>query len=684
MPESRDKLFKTAVRPLADDAEMRLAAISLLERVSPGGGNGMKGAIARWEAADAKRRNFWCRWVFVSVLLGFSVWVWKVAAREVLAYTRLDSVSSMHRFDNDPDYVESVAALDKCLPPNLDRDQRMLLLGDPARSTRVEAMRSLWESAPEEPALHMEYVISRYENSFKAAPDPDFLETARRLDPGNAWPVYLAGSFSSNGAIKAKRQSAKELTDKVPATWEIRDQGKLDRSMALFHETSRELRMDTYQEQMRAKRKGLIPVEDHLGYLTAAKVSWFAFWGNQSPDVYLTVYPQLAAAKSQQLAAAGDREGFSRLMADLEILNRRWLEHGMASVGPELSFNESMRRAIPRLHASAATLGLPAEVARLAAMMKPQAKVAGDGADSPDGYYDWMERRASTLLSLFGPSYSEIWHPPWTLEETKPGRMADHELLARGCSLVLWLFFGVVLTGLVLYQFRVPKLMRRLAVRVGQLLDTGDHLRIIGGGVVLPYVAVMVVNELTPFGGRDWSIAGNHFLMPMAHYVCLMVLMTVLPFMILRRRLVMKAGVLGFTAKRAFWPGMAVVLAAILVPGIGWFASSDSYVGCAPASAFLVMLSLVLLCVGVCRALFTSRETRLLRCAVVSRALVPAYATVMLLMAVAATVHKAAERAWFRRDTTMTSVPGFPGVSPYEYRLAEQMREEIREMPPLE
>lgn len=249
---------------------------------------------------------------------------------------------------------------------------------------------------------------------------------------------------------------------------------------------------------------------------------------------------------------------------------------------------------------------------------------------------------------------------------------------------MLWLFFGVVLTWLALYQIRVPKLMRRLAARVGQLLDARDHLRIIGGGVVLPYLAVMMVNGLTPFGGRDWSIAGNHFLMPMAHYVCLMVLMTMLPVMILRRRLAVKAGVLGFTAERAFWPGIAVVLAVVLVPGIGWFASSDSYWGCAPASAFLVVLALVLLCAGVSRALFTARETRLLRCAVASRALVPAYASVMLLMAIAATAHKGAERTWFRRDTTMTSVPGFPGVGPYEYRVAEKMRKEIREIPPLE
>ncbi len=79
------------------------------------------------------------------------------------------------------------------------------------------------------------------------------------------------------------------------------------------------------------------------------------------------------------------------------------------------------------------------------------------------------------------------------------------------------------------------------------------------------------------------------------------------------------------------------------------------------------------------RAMFLSNGRRLLGCSVVSRALVPAYATAMLLMMVAAPFHKAAEHAWFRRDTTMTSVPGFSAVSPYDYRVAEQFRQNIRE-----
>ena len=50
----------------------------------------------------------------------------------------------------------------------------------------------------------------------------------------------------------------------------------------------------------------------------------------------------------------------------------------------------------------------------------------------------------------------------------------------------------------------------------------------------------------------------------------------------------------------------------------------------------------------------------------------------MLLMVIAAPIHKAAERAWFRRDTTMTAVPRFPAVNPYDYWVAEEIRRDLR------
>jgi hypothetical protein len=63
-------------------------------------------------------------------------------------------------------------------------------------------------------------------------------------------------------------------------------------------------------------------VDDHLGYLMAIKVFWLDYGSNQSPRSYLSVIPLAVEAKSQQQATDGEKEGFVRLMSDLEILNR--------------------------------------------------------------------------------------------------------------------------------------------------------------------------------------------------------------------------------------------------------------------------------------------------------------------------------------------------------------------------
>ena len=127
----------------------------------------------------------------------------------------------------------------------------------------------------------------------------------------------------------------------------------------------------------------------------------------------------------------------------------------------------------------------------------------------------------------------------------------------------------------------------------------------------------------------------------------------------------------------------AVVCAAALIPVSGWFASREPdlewYILFVPLAFFLIVFPISWLLANSFWAVFGSSGLRLLECAAISRALMPAYAVAMLLMVAAAPFHKAAERAWFRRDTTMTAVPDFPAVSPYDYAIAVQTRQNIRE-----
>lgn len=364
------------------------------------------------------------------------------------------------------------------------------------------------------------------------------------------------------------------------------------------------------------------------------------------------------------------------------------MEGGIQGAGAESGFIGSLWTTVPRLHASAVALGLPAEAARLDEILKAmntlRQKWSEDDDARPDGFYHWFENHSSTLLFEFRKFYSVMWYPKWSAEELKPGRMADHELLSRSCCLFVWLIFGLCLLGLALYRFRLPRLIRRLAGRIAELLDARDHAWIIGAGVLLPYGFAMIINQLTPLGGRDWSILGNHLMLPMAQFFGMAVVMLLVPILVARWRLGKKAAVLGIMGEKSAWGPRAVVCAATLIPVCGWFAPREPelewYLLLVPLAFFLIVFPVLWLVANLCRALFASGELRLLRRAVVSRALIPAYATAMLLQMMAAPFHKAAERAWFRRDTTMTSVPGFSAVNPYDYRVAEEIRQDTREV----
>ena len=83
----------------------------------------------------------------------------------------------------------------------------------------------------------------------------------------------------------------------------------------------------------------------------------------------------------------------------------------------------------------------------------------------PD-FNEWFEGHASLLLVDFRPMFSEVWTPSWTSEEMKSGRLADHELLSRGCCLAAWLIIGLCLVLVAAFRFRAPPMIRPLSARI--------------------------------------------------------------------------------------------------------------------------------------------------------------------------------------------------------------------------
>lgn len=171
------------------------------------------------------------------------------------------------------------------------------------------------------------------------------------------------------------------------------------------------------------------------------------------------------------------------------------------------------------------------------------------------------------------------------------------------------------------------------------------------------------------------------------------------PVQVARWRLAKRAKALGFA--RASWLGWLVVVgAAAFIPLIGWVGISHSYpefwqkwisefvADVPPAVDSEQKFWIALGCLGVpilwvifciSRALL-SQTHRIIQHAVVARVLVKPYLAAMLLLSLATVGFKASEGYWFARENLGKLDPAKPGCSVFEYDVAVQMREELREI----
>jgi hypothetical protein len=195
----------------------------------------------------------------------------------------------------------------------------------------------------------------------------------------------------------------------------------------------------------------------------------------------------------------------------------------------------------------------------------------------------------------------------------------------------------------------------------------------------------MAVNRLTPLGGREWGIAGTDALLPTAQFLGMALIMLVLPAQVARWRLNQRVAGLGLANGKSLIGWFAAMCAALFVPLVGWAAPvelrrHDLF----PLVGALVAVPVLWLAVNPLWVLFGRSKYRVLTSGVLARALLPVYSVAMLLMVAAAPFHKAAERYWFRKDTLLRMDSEFPSMSPYEVRVAQQLRKETREILGLE
>lgn len=665
MPATKEELISTAVRPLADDAEAQMAARQMLADSYQENTTAAGKALQRWSELDAKPRKPLVQIGLLLVLilsgigiLGLSV---KEGIRIRIAIKQMASAGLPH--------AANVGKKD------LTPAQQLVLYGDSSKLSRSDRWKALWDQNPGNAAYFAQYAFVHL-SDHETLP-LDFLDTARRIDPQNAWFTYVAAAVAAEGATgkKAKPPGANSRT---PSQWEVLDPARLNEALALLREARSQPLCKDYQKDLMAEKIALMDQSTilkrfhtlaHLAGLTAADTVAVRRLG----DVF--------AAQALLLAQEKREEDYRELVADFEDMSRKTLRMDVCSMVPPLVFRVIAQQSTSALASAAKDLGHAEESTRF---QKAYDGIQGsrDMIKNRQFTVDGVDfRRKSDLISgLMTPMVALRTRETVEIsdEELKPVRTLEHDYMAILCSAVLFPILGILAFLTWIYRFRHRKLHGHLALRMKALLLPGDWCGILLPGVVLPSVFILTLTFLTPLSGRDFSIYGHHLAMPASHFLDLLLLVTIVPILLIRRALARRAASFGFSSRRAWigWGMVGIVILHAIITGI--LAKNGMTNHIVKAESLLALPVLWLLCTAI-RALLTG-HVRSLATATTARTLPVVYATAMLCAVWIIPIFKASADHWFSKDTLLRLDPAAPGWGGYESKVTTRYQQETREL----
>ncbi|GAA5127996.1 hypothetical protein JIN84_07860 [Luteolibacter yonseiensis] len=695
-----DPLIEAAIRTTPGEEERRQAGAAYLQMLRENRTGGESEIIGRWGPGNEKRPAVRAKAILVAafmVLIGWAAFFDYPDIYEVL--TGRDVFSR---------YASGAAAMEKRLvvSAKMDADQKLLLFGDLSKKDQISRKEALYLSDPDNPAYLSEYALACLAQD-KPLP-PDFLETAGRIDPDNAWFVYLAAAAELKGFGWRERKAGWGHWNEgwsvstEAASWLIRDRKRLDRAMVILRSARHQSAYQTYFSEMLGKRLAILPQRnpreraDSLEYLNSVN---FAAGHIRLIADAIAARAWLAGVEKNEgnlLAAGQDAERLiensmgveSGALID-EIVNRHCILQMAENVGPaceQLGLADSAakwRRIKDRLSAwDGARAGGKLVVDGVALPVEMKTGIIGEHA-SLTVLHEWVAEQ-----------------PALKDDDIAPRRLLDHEYVSHIGFYMALGGLGVVGIMLSLYRFFTPKVTRGLALRMAVQMTRVDWLWTLGLGIFLPFVVVIIINRLTPLGGRDLGIVGNLGLLPMAHFFALLVLWLIVPVWAVHWRLGTRLRIFGFGNWNTWVTGFAVACAAASLFVIKWavvtgtvpelwtreldyphFIIAGRTASEAPLwiAAGLLIVPVLWLLYGTGAALLSATRRTLYR-ATAARVLIPVYASAMALCLVAAPFYKMMENHWFLRDGMNRFDPQMPSWSRYEYRVATQVRKELREV----
>jgi hypothetical protein len=678
MPDAEERFITAAVAPLGDNAEMRLMAErelrSILEDTKPAiPASSLEVAAGNLERALSRTRGriaLYCLTAVASVAMLIPVWRdyrrLEVARYHVFAMTDAAGALPMMPFVN---------RADEKLPGifgEFSVNEIKLLFGDPSKAGDFDQFKVLAVLDPKRAAFHAEY--ARHFCEWRNPLPMDYLDTADRLDPDNSWFRYLAAGIAARDGVGERSMRSKRgagIAEVVP--FQILKPKALDEAIRLLGEAARLPDYQPYRRELLAERLAIFPPgNDVLGRKLARH--YLSDLGSEGLRIHSEM-AQAVSVRAYELAMAGDSEGFLRLVNAWEVFCRRSLEAEPVTWMEPFYIGHSLRLAAEHLATAAKDLGLQEEEARYALIQQTfEARRAAVKATYKN---EWDRKRGGMERWQFVNRFNSVGNPPPIPDaDLMAASLAEHAMLARLLSTAVWLLFLVAATMAALVRFRHGKQTRCVSGSLARVMTWKDHAWIVCVGVLVPFAVFQLVEQFTACSGRDYvlGVAGaSDYLRTTAAAI----VMASGAFIGAGRCLGKRLGFRGW--RRPMIPALIVCGIGIMAWIAGCVAGGTGYeipINVNEWPQMGLVLTGALACVAPLSAAFVNRDAAL-RWLTCCRAVLPAYAFAMLVMAATVPCQHAIERYWTSRNHLTKIDPSLPAIDPYDYRIAGLMQAEM-------
>lgn len=672
---SSSSVVEAVLEGMPLDEEERMAARVMLAEE----GHEVAGAPAGGELAGLKPASGVWKWALMGGTVVLALVLGVMHAKELLR--GFYHLRSGFVLSETPEFLERF----RPAPIAGLSERQQLLISDP-QAWNLETLRRLTELAPEDPAVFSAYA-SAYTSQHGSLPE-GYFDTARRLAPDNAWFWIRAASTLGYGAIERKPTSRAQRLAGERRGYDIKDSAVFDEAMERFREGVKLERFDTYESQLRSEVAAILPrgTAEEVLRRTINGVNW------STGIIPLQRLSDLLAAEGERLEAAGDGEGLRLHLARCDRFLRLLDQQPPDTVVFELVHGVVASSLSGFLAGSAEALGLEDE-AEIWERRSEGLRVRNDARRDRSRHPRLPEAEKggglfAQTLPMLG---NQAEQPPlFTEEDLVPSRRVEHAVVARAAMVAGCLLAGLGMILPAVARMGRKRWLRRLSGRMEGLLHPVDWCWILGGGVLLPLLAAWAWVAASPWG--RWSVGvteGRSIFYPYLAMLLLCVTSVVVVADFRVRSRLARFGIPRRSLIQSGWWGLLVIGLAVTVflgiaPGMPQVAAFDEWLDNKTGEE-ITMVDLLMglwfcLLMGLFAAGWYERGKNLLCRMVVSRVLPVGLALLTLLMAASLPVLKWHETACLKADKLVFAKSPETLWSPYETKVAEQMRKELREL----